>query len=169
MLRVGLISDTHNLLRPEAKAFLKACDRIVHGGDIGGADILAQLAELAPVTAVRGNNDHGAWAESLRETELIQVGEVFMYVIHDLAQLDIDPASAQVCVVVSGHSHKPAIEERSGVLYVNPGSAGPRRFSLPIAVAELSVDGRSVSARIVDLLKPNAHSRTVSKNWHEDH
>lgn len=159
MLRLGLISDTHGLLRPEASALLKGCDHIIHGGDIGGADILAQLSELAPVTAVRGNNDKGLWADALCETELIRIGEVSIYVIHDLARIDIDPASADVRVVVSGHSHKPAIEERNGVLYVNPGSAGPRRFTLPIAVAELLINGNSVSAHIVDLLKPNAYSR----------
>ena len=151
MLRVGLISDTHGLLRPEAKAFLQGSDLIVHAGDTCDPGILEDLAAIAPVTAVRGNNDSGAWAEQLRETELLQVGEVFVYVIHDPAQLDIEPSAAGARVVVSGHSHKPTVEERSGVLYVNPGSAGPRRFKLPIAVGELIVTGRSVSARIVEL------------------
>jgi uncharacterized protein len=151
MLHVGLISDTHGLLRPEAKAFLRGSDYIVHGGDIGDAGILDELAGIAPVTAIKGNNDHGPWAEQLRETEFLQVGEVLMYVIHDIAQLDIDPAAAGVRVVVFGHSHKPSIEERNGVLYVNPGSSGPRRFKLPIAVGELIVAGSSVSARTVEL------------------
>ena len=151
MLRVGLISDTHGLLRPEAKAFLQGSDLIVHAGDICDPRILEELAAIAPVTAVRGNNDGGTWAEQLRETELLQVGEVFVYVIHDLAQLDIEPGATGARVVVSGHSHKPTVEERSGVLYVNPGSAGPRRFKLPIAVGELIVTGRSVSARTVEL------------------
>ena len=151
MFRVGLISDTHGLLRPEAKAFLQGSDLIVHAGDICDPRILEELAAIAPVTAVRGNNDSGTWAEQLRETELLQVGEVFVYVIHDLAQLDIDPSAAGARVVVSGHSHKPTVEERSGVLYVNPGSAGPRRFKLPIGVGELIVTGRSVSARTVEL------------------
>jgi uncharacterized protein len=151
MLHVGLISDTHGLLRPEAKAFLRGSDYIVHGGDIGDAGILDELAGIAPVTAIKGNNDHGSWAEQLRETEFLQVGEVLMYVIHDIAQLDIDPAAAGVRVVVFGHSHKPSIEERNGVLYVNPGSSGPRRFKLPIAVGELIVAGSSVSARTVEL------------------
>jgi len=151
MFRVGLISDTHGLLRPEAKAFLQGSDLIVHAGDICDPRVLEELAAIAPVTAVRGNNDSGTWAEQLKETELLQVGEVFVYVIHDLAQLDIDPSAAGARVVVSGHSHKPTVEERSGVLYVNPGSAGPRRFRLPIAVGELIVTGRSVSARIVEL------------------
>jgi putative phosphoesterase len=151
MLRVGLISDTHGLLRPEAKAFLQGSDRIVHGGDIGDPGILEHLAEIAPVTAVRGNNDKGDWAKRLRETEMLQLGSVWLYAIHDLAQLDMAPAAAGIRVVVSGHSHQPLVEERDGVLYVNPGSAGPRRFKLPIAVGELVVDGDSVSARIVEL------------------
>jgi putative phosphoesterase len=147
--RVGLISDTHGLLRPEAKAFLEGCDRIIHGGDIGNPDILEQLAALAPLSVVRGNNDHGDWAEELAETQRVQVGKVLIYVIHDIAQLDIDPRGAGVRVVVSGHSHKPAVTERDGVLYVNPGSAGPRRFKLPIAAGELTIAGSTVSANIV--------------------
>ena len=151
MLRVGLISDTHGLLRPEALAFLQGSDHIVHGGDICDAGVLEALTAIAPVTAVRGNNDHGSWASRLRETELFPLGEVFVYAIHDLAQLDIEPNAAGVQVVVSGHTHRPSIERREGVLYVNPGSAGPRRFKLPISVGELIVDASSVSARIVEL------------------
>ena len=150
-LRIGLISDTHNLLRPEALAFLAGSDQIVHGGDICEPAILDALAAIAPVTAVRGNNDRGAWAERLRESELVQADDVWLYAIHDLAQIDIDPIAAGVRVVVSGHSHKPSVEERDGVLYVNPGSAGPRRFSLPISLGELTVVGRSVSARTIEL------------------
>jgi putative phosphoesterase len=151
-MRVGLISDTHGLLRPEAKAFLGGCAHIVHGGDIGHAGILAELGALAPVTAVRGNNDRGAWAESVRETELLRVGGVCVYAIHDLAELDIEPAAAGIHVVVSGHSHKPRVVERGGVLFVNPGSAGPRRFKLPVSVGELMIDDTgTVSARIVEL------------------
>jgi uncharacterized protein len=151
MIRVGLISDTHGLLRPEAKAFLQGSDRIVHAGDIGNSGILEELSAIAPVAAVRGNNDRGSWAQELRETEFLRVGELFVYVVHDLAKLDIDPIAARVRVVVSGHSHQPVVEERDGVLYVNPGSAGPRRFKLPSAVGELTVAGRSVSARTVVL------------------
>jgi uncharacterized protein len=151
MLRVGVISDTHGLLRPEASAFLRGCDHIVHAGDIGSQNVLDQLSAIAPITAVRGNNDEGSWAQALPETELVQLGEVFVYVIHDLAQLDIEPQAAGVSVVVSGHSHQPLIQKRNGVLYVNPGSAGPRRFRLPIAVAELSIAGKSVTSRIVEL------------------
>ena len=151
MARLGIISDTHGLLRPEALAFLQGSERIVHGGDIGTAAVLAELSAIAPVTAVRGNNDTGAWAARLPETELFEFSGTRIHVLHDLALLDIDPSAAGVRIVISGHSHKPAVEKRDGVLYVNPGSAGPRRFSLPVAVAELLVDGASVSARIVEL------------------
>jgi putative phosphoesterase len=153
MLRIGLISDTHGLLRPEAIAFLQGAKGIVHGGDIGDAGILEALAAIAPIVAVRGNNDVGPWAQRVRETELVEFGGVHLYAIHDLAQLDIDPVAAGVRVVVSGHSHRPAVEERGGVLYVNPGSAGPRRFSLPISAGELLIaDDGSVSARTVVLM-----------------
>jgi uncharacterized protein len=150
-LRVGLISDTHGLLRTEARAFLSGCDYIIHGGDIGGAAILQDLEGLAPLVAVRGNNDHERWADGLRDTELIRIGGVFVYIIHDLAKLDIDPGSAGVSVVVCGHSHKPKIEEKAGILYINPGSCGPRRFKLPVSVGEVMVAGTSVSARTVEL------------------
>jgi uncharacterized protein len=155
-LRVGLISDTHGLLRPEAAAFLRGSDLIVHAGDIGHARILDELATLAPVTAVRGNNDKGAWAESIAQTEVLQVGEVCICVVHDLAELALDPAASGFQVVVSGHSHKPLVEDRGGVLYVNPGSAGPRRFKLPIAVAELHVAEGVVRARLIELQVPRA-------------
>ena len=151
MLRVGLISDTHGLLRPTATAFLRGCDHIIHGGDIGNPEILQQLSAIAPVTAVRGNNDKDAWAEALQETELVQLGDTLVYVLHDLAQLDIEPRATGVGVVVSGHSHRPRVEQRDGVLYINPGSAGPRRFKLPIAVAELVIDANAVTSRIVEL------------------
>jgi uncharacterized protein len=151
MHRIGIISDTHNLLRPAAKEFLCGCDHIIHAGDITESHILDELATLAPVTAVRGNNDSHAWADRLHEMELIKFGDIGIYVIHDLKDLDIDPHAAEIHVVISGHSHKPMIEKRDGVLYVNPGSAGPRRFQLPISVAELSIDGNSVSARIIAL------------------
>jgi uncharacterized protein len=156
MIRIGLISDTHGLLRPEAMQFLQGCQHIVHGGDIGGPAnggpaILQQLATLAPLTTVRGNNDHGPWAKQLPETTLLSIGGVSLYILHDLAQLDIDPKAAGVRVVVSGHSHKPVVNERQGVLYVNPGSAGPRRFKLPISVGELLITDGSVSARNVIL------------------
>ena len=150
-LRIGLISDTHDLLRPEALAFLAGSDRIVHAGDICSPGVLEALAAVAPLTAVRGNNDRGAWAARLRESELVDVGGVWLYAIHDLAQLDIDPIAAGVAVVVSGHSHRPLVERRDGVLFVNPGSAGPPRFSLPISVGELTIVDGAASARTVTL------------------
>lgn len=150
MARLGIISDTHGLIRPEAVAFLRGCERIVHGGDIGTPEVLAQLSAIAPVTAVRGNNDKGTWAESISETELFEFNGTYVYAIHDLSQIDIEPSAAGVHVIVSGHSHKPLVERRDGVLYVNPGSAGPRRFRLPIAVAELVVTAGRVSARVVE-------------------
>jgi putative phosphoesterase len=150
-LRVGVISDTHGLFRPEAREFLVGCDYIIHGGDVGRAQILDELALMAPLISVRGNNDTEPWAARLRETELIRVGNIFVYVIHNIAELHIDPAAAGVRVVISGHSHKPQIEERDGILYVNPGSCGPRRFKLPISAGEISVSGSAVRARIVTL------------------
>jgi putative phosphoesterase len=150
-LRVGLVADTHGLLRPAARAFLAGCDYIVHGGDVGAAEILDDLAGMAPLIAVRGNNDTQPWAARLPATELIRVGGVFIYVIHDLAELDIDLEAAGVQVVVSGHSHRPKLEERRGVLYVNPGSCGPRRFTLPVSAGEIIVSGSGAQARLVDL------------------
>jgi len=150
-IRIGLISDTHDLLRPQAIDFLRGSDFIIHAGDICDSTVIDELARIAPVTVVRGNNDRGTWANALPETELVKFGGIFIHVIHDLSQLDIDPNGAGVRVVVSGHSHKPVIEHRDGVVFVNPGSAGPRRFKLPISVAELVVAGGLVSARIVEL------------------
>jgi putative phosphoesterase len=152
-LRVGLISDTHGLLRPEALDFLAGADHIVHGGDIGGPEILERLARIAPLTVVRGNNDTAVWARIIPETARLDLGAVGIYAIHDLKQLDIDPAAARVRVVVSGHSHKPGCSERGGVLYVNPGSAGRRRFSLPIAAGELLIDDGKVEVNLVTLAK----------------
>jgi uncharacterized protein len=150
-VRVGLISDTHGLLRPQATSFLRGSDLIVHGGDVCDASVLGALAAIAPLVAVRGNNDRGAWAAQLRESELFEVGGIFIYAIHDLAGIEIEPKAAGVRVVVSGHSHRPSVRESDGVLYVNPGSAGPRRFKLPISIGELTIDGGSVLARTVAL------------------
>lgn len=133
------------------RSFLVGCDYIVHGGDVGAAAILEQLAAMAPLIAVRGNNDTQSWAARLRETELVRLGSVFVYVIHDLAALDIEPRAAGVRVIISGHSHKPQVRERDGVLYVNPGSCGPRRFMLPISVGELIVSGHGVTGRTIDV------------------
>ena len=149
MTRVGLISDTHGLLRPGAIAFLRDCDCIIHGGDIGNAAVLAELAALGPLTAVRGNNDSGAWARALPHHKELRVEDIVVHVVHDIADLNVDCADFRV--VVSGHSHKPFIDDRGDVLFVNPGSAGPRRFKLPISVGELVVDGSRVSARVVAL------------------
>jgi len=146
--RVGLIADTHGLLRVEAVSFLRGCDLIIHAGDIGDPAILVTLRALAPLTAVRGNNDRGAWADELPDSAQLVVGGVTIQVLHDLAALDISPASR---VVVSGHSHRPSVVERDGVLYVNPGSAGRRRFKLPVAVGELWLDGDEISSRIITL------------------
>ena len=151
MPRIGLISDTHGLLRPQATAFLAGCDHIIHGGDIGDPLILEQLAEIAPVTAVRGNNDRGAWAGALAETARMGFGETIVYVIHDLARLDVEPRAAGIRVVVSGHSHVPKIGERDGVLYINPGSAGRRRFRLPISLGELRIDGHTLTPRLCEI------------------
>jgi uncharacterized protein len=149
---IGVISDTHGLLRPEAVEALRGVDLILHAGDVGSSEVLETLKEIAPVVAVRGNNDKGAWAEGLPNWELAEVGAVYIYMIHDLKEIDLSPAAAGFQVVVSGHSHKPSIEESNRVLYVNPGSAGPRRFSLPISVARLEVSGEAVSAELIELL-----------------
>lgn len=154
MLRIGLISDTHGLLRPEALRAMRGSDYIVHAGDIGDPAILEQLERIAPVTAVRGNNDKGAEYRRVAEAEVLQAGEVLIYVIHDLNELDLDPAAAEFQVVVSGHSHRPSSRERDGVLYINPGSAGPRRFSLPISAGILRIDGKTIEAELLDLLPP---------------
>lgn len=151
MTRIGVISDTHGLLRPEAMTALQGCDAILHAGDIGSADILAQLATIAPTTAVRGNNDKGDWARSLAETEWVEIDGVLIHLLHDIADLDVDPQVAGIRVIVSGHSHRPHIEERSGILHLNPGSAGPRRFKLPISLSILDIDHGRVTARIIEL------------------
>ena len=148
---VGVISDTHGLMRPEALRALSGVSVILHAGDVGGPEILEQLSMVAPVVAVRGNTDRGEWAATLRPTEWVELGGQAAYVLHDIALLDLDPAAAGVRVVVHGHSHQPRAVERGGVLYLNPGSAGPRRFSLPVAVARLYVCGDTVHAEHVDL------------------
>ncbi len=146
MFRIGLVSDTHNLLRPEVLEFLRGSDHIVHAGDICGPQVLEALAAVAPLTFVRGNNDRGAWAQAVPETATLRLAGVLLHVVHDLHDLVL-PAGARV--VVTGHSHQPRVEERGGVLYVNPGSAGPRRFKLPIAAGELLVGaGGGLEARL---------------------
>ena len=149
---MGLISDTHGLLRPDALAALAGSDHILHAGDIGTPEVLDALRVIAPMTAVRGNNDRGPWAENIAEREMLELGGAWFYMLHDLAELDIDPAAAGVQVVVAGHSHKPLREERDGVIYVNPGSAGPRRFKLPVSIARVVVEKGKVEASL-DLLQ----------------
>ena len=148
---VGVISDTHGLVRPEALAALRGVDAIVHAGDVGEPAVLDALGALAPVTAVRGNNDHGGWARALPATAVLEVGDACLYVLHDLHELDLEPGAAGFAAVIAGHSHRPGIESRGGVLFVNPGSAGPRRFTLPVAVARLHVRGSTVRGEVVTL------------------
>ena len=150
MTLIGVISDTHGLLRAEAVEALRDVDLILHAGDIGGPEILLELEKIAPVTAVRGNNDKGAWADDIPDRQTIEAAAVSIYMLHDLKELGAVAAGPRV--VVAGHSHKPVIEERNGVLHVNPGSAGPRRFKLPVTIALLKVGG-GVSAEIVHLLE----------------
>lgn len=148
---VGVISDTHGLLRPEALVALAEAEHILHAGDVGNPEILATLGEIAPVTAIRGNVDtHGPCA-SLPATEAIELGGRLFYMLHSIHDLDINPRVAEVSVVVSGHSHQPAIEHKNDVMYLNPGSAGPRRFKLPVSIALVAVTADGVEARIVDL------------------
>lgn len=149
--RVGLISDTHGLVREEAVAALRGCRHILHAGDIDGPDVLVKLRELAPVTVVRGNNDRGAWAQKIPEYEVVEFGAVSVYIRHDEAELDVDPRASGFRVFMFGHSHKPRVEARDGALFVNPGSAGPRRFRLPVSVGELIISGDRVEARIIEL------------------
>lgn len=148
---IGLISDTHGLVRPEALEALKGVDQILHAGDVGSSAVLEALEVIAPVIAVRGNNDKGLWASELPDWEVVEVGVVNIYMIHDVKEIDLNPAAAGFHVVVSGHSHKPTVDECKGVLYVNPGSAGPRRFNLPISVARLMVSGGAISAQLIEL------------------
>jgi putative phosphoesterase len=148
---IGVISDTHGLLRPEAIEALRGSQHIIHAGDVGEAEILEKLAAITPVTAIRGNVDKGAWARGLPETEVLEIGGVSIYVLHDLAQLDLKPAAAGFRVVIYGHSHVPKQETRDGVLHFNPGSAGPRRFKLPISVGRITIRGEKIEAEIVEL------------------
>ena len=151
-MRIGVISDTHGLLRPEALALLQGCDHIIHGGDIGKPEILQALNAVAPLTVVRGNNDKQEWARAIPATARLAVGGVDIFTVHDIA--DEKGQSGGARVVISGHSHKPTITERGGQLFVNPGSAGPRRFKLPVSIAELLVSDGSVSARILQITLP---------------
>lgn len=148
---IGVVADTHGLLRPQAVRRLRGVDRIVHAGDIGSPEVLAGLEAVAPVTAVRGNVDRGAWARAIPEAAVQMVGAVRLYVLHDVKALDVDPRGAAIDVVIAGHSHRPSLVEREGVLFLNPGSIGPRRFTLPVAMGFLAVRGTRVRGRIVYL------------------
>lgn len=148
---LGVISDTHGLLRREAVEALRGSDRILHSGDVGAPEILEALTLIAPVTAVRGNVDIACWARILPDSEVLEVAGVSIYILHDLGRLDLKPEAAGFSVVVYGHSHQPKIEEKNGVLYFNPGSAGPRRFSLPISVGRLTIADGNVKAELIDL------------------
>ena len=150
-ITVGVISDTHGLLRPQAMKALTGSDLIVHAGDVGDPQILEQLRGIAPTFAVRGNVDTGVWAKALPMTEVVAVGQLHLYVLHDIATLDLNPRAAGFAAVISGHSHRPDAETRGGVLYLNPGSAGPRRFTLPIALAKLRVTGDLLSHELIEL------------------
>jgi putative phosphoesterase len=150
-VHVGLISDTHGLLRPAAIEALRGSDLILHAGDVGRIDVLERLRDIAPTTAVRGNVDTAIWATALRLTEVVDAGGLQIYMLHDRAALDVDPAAAGFAAVVYGHTHRPGAEERDGVLYLNPGSAGPRRFALPVTVARLTIEGGRLSHQLVEL------------------
>ena len=149
---IGLISDTHGLLRPEAVAALQGASQIIHAGDSGAPEVLGALRAIAPISVVRGNVDRGEWAHALPATLVVEVDGALLYCLHDLGALDLDPAAAGFAAVISGHSHQPRIERRGGVLYINPGSAGPRRFSLPITLARLHLAGGQLEVELVTLL-----------------
>ena len=151
-MNVGIISDTHGVLRPEALAALVGSDYIIHAGDIGDLAILEKLAEIAPVTAIRGNVDRETWARKIPATNVLEVGGISIYVLHNLSELDLKPDAAGFAVVVSGHSHVAKVDTKNGVLYFNPGSAGPRRFRLPVTIGRLTLTGGKVSAEILEIL-----------------
>jgi len=152
-MRIGIVSDTHGLLRPETIEWLAGVHHIVHAGDIGRPEVISGLRKIAPVTAIRGNIDKGEWATHLPHTALVELGGRCIYVLHNLKELDLDPAATGIDVVVSGHSHRPKIETVGGVLYLNPGSAGPRRFTLPIALATLDLTRNALRPRIHEVGK----------------
>lgn len=151
-MQVGVISDTHGLLRPQAIAALRGSELILHAGDIGQPEVLEELKTLAPVIAIRGNIDRGAWAAAIPEQETVEIAAVLIHLLHSVKDLTIDLKTLGIQVVISGHSHKPMIEEKQGVLFINPGSAGPRRFKLPISVAHLQIEGAQARAQIIKLM-----------------
>jgi len=157
MTIIGVISDTHGLLRPEAVVALSGSDHILHAGDVGDPAVLARLREIAPVTAVRGNVDHGEWARKLPKTDVLEVEGVSIYVLHNLDELDLKPEAAGFAAVVFGHSHVPKREMRNGVLYFNPGSAGPKRFKLPVSLGRLVLQGGEIEAEVLDPQNQSPH------------
>jgi uncharacterized protein len=159
---IGVISDSHGLLRPEAVELLRGSEHIIHAGDIGAPEIIPELEKIAPLTAIRGNVDTQAWARRFAETEVVELAGVFLYVIHDANAIDLNPKAAGFAAVISGHSHKPKQEVKDGVLYFNPGSAGPRRFKLPISVGRLTIVDRKVSGEILEISWPR-----INANEHE--
>jgi putative phosphoesterase len=150
-MKIGVISDTHGLLRPEAVELLRGSEHIIHAGDIGSAEIIPALEKIASVTAIRGNVDTQAWARRFAETEVVEFEGLHIYIIHDVNALDLNPKAAGFAAVISGHSHQPKQEMKDGVLYFNPGSAGPRRFKLPISVGRLQIVGGKMSAEILEI------------------
>jgi putative phosphoesterase len=150
---IGIISDTHGLVRPEALEALQGSDFIIHAGDIGSEKVLHSLSSIAPVLAVRGNNDRDDWAAKIPVTRVVSIGDLLVYVLHDLKELDRDPIAEGFSAVVCGHSHRPTVKEENGVILINPGSAGPRRFRLPVSVACLRLSHKSLTARLIELAK----------------
>jgi putative phosphoesterase len=150
-INVGVISDTHGMIRPEAIHALRNSELIIHAGDVGDSAVLERLSAIAPTIAVRGNVDKGPWAQSLPLSEVVDVGKIQLYVLHELTALHLDPRAAEFAAVIFGHSHQPIAEVRDGVLFLNPGSAGPRRFALPVAVARLRVVGKSLFHELIEL------------------
>ena len=148
---IGVISDTHGLLRPQVIEALRGMELIIHAGDIGNVEVLKTLETIAPVTAVRGNNDHGPWAEQIPLTNVVDYRSYSLYVLHELDSLDLDPVASEFSAVIFGHSHRPSVERRHGVLYLNPGSAGPRRFTLPIAIARLHITETGLWPELIEI------------------
>jgi len=161
-MRIGIISDTHGLLRPEVVERFAGVDHIIHAGDIGGPEVIEGLRRIAPLTAIRGNVDRDAWAAAYPSTARVTLGGRLIHVLHDVKELALDPVAAGIAVVVSGHSHRPTVETAGGVLYLNPGSAGPRRFSLPIALATLEMTGDAIRPFIHDL----GAARVMTRSTH---
>lgn len=150
-MKLGVISDTHGLLRPEAVAALQGSDYIIHAGDIGAEDIIPTLQTIAPVAAIRGNIDHAAWTKQYPVDDFIELDDRLIYVIHDVNEINVSPHKASIDLVISGHSHKPGIKEKNGVIYLNPGSAGPRRFKLPISIATVEITKKKIIPQLIEL------------------